>query len=39
MHDTFVEPKKRYADIIILFDFHNSVAIDIIATKIKSIIK
>nr|WP_308149340.1 uridine kinase [Spiroplasma sp. AdecLV25b] len=39
MHDAFVEPTKRYADIIIPFDFHNSVAIDIIVTKIKSIIK
>jgi len=39
MHDAFVEPTKRYADIIIPFDFHNTVAIDIIATKIKAIIK
>lgn len=39
MHDAFVEPTKRYADIIIPFDFHNIVAIDIIATKIKAIIK
>lgn len=39
MHDAFVEPTKKYADIIIPFDFHNSVAIDLIATKIKSIIK
>ncbi|WP_342257537.1 uridine kinase [Spiroplasma endosymbiont of Nomada ruficornis] len=38
MHDAFVEPTKRYADIIIPFDFHNTVAIDIIATKIKAII-
>ncbi len=39
MHDAFVEPTKRYADIIIPFDFHNTVAIDIIVTKIKAIIK
>jgi len=39
MHDAFVEPSKRFADIIIPFDFHNSVAIDVIATKIKAIIK
>lgn len=39
MHDAFVEPTKRYADIIIPFDFHNTVAIDIIVTKIKTIIK
>lgn len=39
MHDAFVEPTKRYADIIIPFDFHNTVAIDIIATKLKAIIK
>lgn len=39
MHDAFVEPTKRFADIIIPFDFHNSVAIDIIATKINALIK
>ncbi|MBE4703808.1 uridine kinase [Spiroplasma platyhelix] len=39
MHDAFVEPTKRFADIIIPFDFHNIVAIDIIATKIKALIK
>lgn len=39
MHDAFVEPTKRFADIIIPFDFHNSVAIDVIATKIKTLIK
>lgn len=39
MHDAFVEPTKRFADIIIPFDFHNTVAIDIMATKIKSLIK
>lgn len=39
MHDAFVEPTKRFADIIIPFDFHNTVAIDVMATKIKSLIK
>lgn len=39
MHDAFVEPTKRFADIIIPFDFHNTVAIDVIATKIKALIK
>lgn len=39
MHDAFVEPTKRFADIIIPFDFHNTVAIDVIATKIKTLIK
>ncbi|MDQ7982625.1 MAG: uridine kinase [Spiroplasma sp.] len=39
MHDAFVEPTKRFADIIIPFDYHNPVAIDVIATKIKSLIK
>ncbi|MGL5268403.1 MAG: uridine kinase [Spiroplasma sp.] len=38
MHDAFVEPTKRFADIIIPFDFHNTVAIDVIATKIKTLI-
>lgn len=39
MHDAFVEPTKRFADIIVPFDFHNDVAIDVIATKIKTLIK
>lgn len=39
MHDAFVEPTKRFADIIVPFDFHNPVAIDILATKIKTLIK
>lgn len=38
MHFEFVEPTKRYADIIIPEGGHNKVAIDIMVAKIKSII-
>lgn len=38
MHDQFVEPSKRYADIIIPEGAHNDVAIDLLTTKISSII-
>lgn len=38
MHDQFVEPSKRYADIIIPEGAHNTVAIDLLTTKISSII-
>ena len=38
MHDQFVEPSKRYADIIIPEGAHNTVAIDLLVTKISSII-
>lgn len=38
MHDQFVEPSKRYADIIIPEGAHNRVAIDLLTTKISSII-
>lgn len=38
MHNQFVEPSKRYADIIIPNGGENKVAIDIMITKIKSII-
>lgn len=38
MHDQFVEPSKRYADIIIPEGAHNKVAIDLLTTKISSII-
>lgn len=38
MHLEFVEPTKRYADIIIPEGGHNKVAIDIMVAKIKSII-
>ena len=39
MHNAFVEPSKKYADIIIPEGSHNTVAIDLLMTKISSIIK
>lgn len=39
MHITFIEPTKRYADIIIPEGGSNTVAIDLLATKISSIIR
>lgn len=38
MHDSFVEPSKAYADIIIPEGGSNAVAIDLLITKISSII-
>lgn len=38
MHNLFIEPSKRYADIIIPEGGHNMVAIDLLITKISSII-
>ncbi len=38
MHDQFVEPSKRYADLIIPDGGSNIVAIDLLTTKISSII-
>ena len=38
MHDQFVEPSRRFADLIIPEGGQNSVAIDMLTTKIKSII-
>jgi len=38
MHEQFVEPSKKYADVIIPEGAHNKVAIDIIRTKIVSIL-
>lgn len=38
MHDLFVEPSKRHADIIIPEGGHNAVAIDLLMTKIQSIL-
>lgn len=38
MHDSFIEPSKRYADIIIPEGGRNEVAIDLLNTKISSII-
>ena len=39
MHLQFVEPQKRYADIIIPEGGKNKVAIDLLVTKIKTIIQ
>ena len=38
MHYEFIEPTKRYADIIIPEGGYNRVAIDIIVAKINSIL-
>lgn len=38
MHDLFVEPSKRFADVIIPEGGHNKVAIDLLITKITSIL-
>ena len=38
MHDQFIEPTKQYADVIIPQGKTNSVAIDLLKTKINSII-
>ena len=37
-HQQFIEPTKRYADIIIPEGGYNKVAIDIVVTKVKSIV-
>jgi uridine kinase len=39
MHLQFVEPSKRYADVIIPEGGHNRVAIDLLVTKIRSILR
>ncbi|RSK27960.1 uridine kinase [Bacillus sp. HMF5848] len=39
MHNQFIEPTKRYADIIIPEGGHNTVAIDLMVTKIKTILE
>lgn len=39
MHNQFIEPTKRYADIIIPEGGSNKVAIDIMTTKIQSLIQ
>jgi uridine kinase len=37
MHLEFVEPSKRYADIIVPLGGHNTVAIDMLLTLIRSL--
>ncbi len=39
MHNQFIEPTKRYADVIIPEGGHNFVAIDLMVTKIKTILE
>ena len=39
MHMQFIEPTKRHADIIVPEGGQNKVAIDILASKIKDILK
>jgi uridine kinase len=39
MHNQFIEPTKRYADIIIPEGGHNAVAIDLMVTKIQTILE
>ena len=38
MHLEFVEPSKRYADVIIPQGGHNPVAIDLLLTLIRSLV-
>ena len=37
MHVEFVEPSKRYADIIVPLGGHNAVAIDMLLTLIRGL--
>jgi len=39
MHVQFVEPSKRYADLIIPEGGHNKVAIDLVKTKIRELLR
>lgn len=39
MHNLFIEPTKRYADVIIPEGGENAVAIDLMVTKIKTILE
>jgi uridine kinase len=39
MHHRFVEPTKRYADIIIPWGGHNKIAIDMVVARIRSLLK
>ena len=39
MHEQFVEPSKRYADLIIPHGGHNVVAIDLLVVKIRDLLR
>ena len=39
MHTEFIEPSKRYADVIIPEGGHNEVGIDLVIQKIKSLVR
>jgi uridine kinase len=39
MHQQFVEPSKRHADVIIPEGGHNAVAIDLVKTKIRELLR
>jgi uridine kinase len=39
MHELFIEPSKQYADIIIPEGGHNTVAVDLFKTKVKSLLR
>lgn len=39
MHNQFIEPTKRYADLIVPEGGHNHVAIDLMVTKIQTILE
>lgn len=39
MHEQFIEPTKKYADIIIPEGGHNTVAIDLFKTKVRSLLE
>ncbi len=39
MHEEFVEPSKRYADIIIPRGGHNRVALDMVTSRILSLLE
>ena len=36
MHDAFVEPSKRYADVIVPRGGKNTIALDMVAARIRS---
>lgn len=39
MYNQFIEPTKRYADIIVPEGGENDVAIDMLTTKLQSVLK